>query len=169
MDGRPFRVPIAFVAARTRLTWADLRFGVANDLLSADAAFEYAHVRLYPKRDPKSGVNISVLGKSVNALVILREREVEHSVAIDEKSVSRRWLWLVLAWLLENREKFDDALGIVDGIYADFAYPTEMEPFVRYMPASPADVVVQTAPTDLLIERWSDFVARCELEYATTQ
>ena len=38
--------------------------------------------------------------------------------------------------LFIQRNKFQDSLGGVEKIYADFNYPEEIESFVRYMPLS---------------------------------
>lgn len=49
--------------------------------------------------------------------------------------LEKKWMYVALKWLFENRRKIEDALGLVELVYADFDYPAEIESFVRYMPS----------------------------------
>jgi hypothetical protein len=75
---------------------------------------------------------------------------------------------LTLDWVLTNRESFKDPLGEVEEIYADFDYPQEIAPLVRYMPPTdgwrPGE---HSAEVNLarLFRLWADFVERKRCEY----
>ncbi|EPH9348967.1 TPA: DUF2247 family protein, partial [Neisseria gonorrhoeae] len=46
----------------------------------------------------------------------------------------KNWLYILLNDVFHRKEEFEDPLGEVEKIYADFDYPEEIESFVRYMP-----------------------------------
>ncbi|CAK7019983.1 DUF2247 family protein [Saezia sanguinis] len=48
-----------------------------------------------------------------------------------------KWLYIILLYIFNNREKYKDPFEEVEMVYADFDYPEEIESFVRYM--SPKD------------------------------
>lgn len=55
-----------------------------------------------------------------------------------------------------------DPLQLIEMLYADFGYPTEIETLVRYMPATPG------APTGVMAleERWTDYLRQKSSENA---
>jgi hypothetical protein len=55
---------------------------------------------------------------------------------IPENLIRRKWLFLVLSSLFENRSQIGDPLGEVESVYADFEYPQEIAGFVRFMPTT---------------------------------
>lgn len=44
----------------------------------------------------------------------------------------RVWLYLALDWLHEHRDEYADPFEVVEMLYADFDYPSEIEGFVRF-------------------------------------
>lgn len=51
-----------------------------------------------------------------------------------EKNVVKKWMYIVLHWIYDNRKVLSDPLGLVEEVYCEFDYPEEIEEFVRYMP-----------------------------------
>ncbi len=52
----------------------------------------------------------------------------------EDSTIREKWLYILLSWLWLNRESFEDPLDEVESIYTDFAYPAEMDSFIKYMP-----------------------------------
>ena len=50
--------------------------------------------------------------------------------------IAGKWLYLLLFWIYENRDVYEDPFQVVEQVYAEFSYPRSMEPFVRYMPSN---------------------------------
>lgn len=70
------------------------------------------------------------------------------------------WLYLVLRWVLENRELFSDPFQVVEEVYADFDYPEVVAPFVRYMPSEEPDLGSREANEARLLDKWKVFIER---------
>ena len=60
----------------------------------------------------------------------------EGESAANDTEIQESWLYAILTWVYEHRDKLPDPLGIVEELYADFDYPPEISSFVRYMPPS---------------------------------
>ena len=78
-------------------------------------------------------------------------------------------MYLILRWVLEHRERFEDPLGVAEQIYADFDYPPELESMIRYMPASGGyDPRAHTLAENeaRLYEAWAQFVTASERHFA---
>lgn len=73
---------------------------------------------------------------------------------------------LVLAWIYENREGVADPLGIVEEIYADFDYPGEVAPFVRYMPMSGPDLCSREKNEERMYGNWKAYLLEAGRHYA---
>jgi hypothetical protein len=87
---------------------------------------------------------------------------------IAQEEIKRKWWALILDWILTNRGSFDDPLAEVEEIYADFDYPEELAPLVRYMPPTDGwrpDEHSSEANIDRLYRHWRDLVARKRKEY----
>ena len=72
----------------------------------------------------------------------------------DPRESARKWLYLQLKAAYDRRQDLDDALGVVEEIYADFDYPPSIQGFVRYMPLQPGEESGEAA----LFERWANFL-----------
>ena len=74
--------------------------------------------------------------------------------------VPGKWLYLVLAWLFENRRSVNDPLGRVEEIYSDFDYPREIAPFVRYMPMVGPDLGSREKNEARMYDDWKSYLDR---------
>lgn len=91
----------------------------------------------------------------------------EHPV-YDDEEVARKWLYIVLSWLFENRSDVGDPLKEVEAVYADFNYPNEIESFVRYMPAqSGYDLKMCSLEENYarLTLNWQEYLSKMECEF----
>ena len=84
------------------------------------------------------------------------------SQGVSEAAARSLWLYLLLAWLFEIRDRLEDPLGAVESVYCDFSHPREIEKLIKYMPAGEGGPVGETG----LIERWREFVERRRQELA---
>lgn len=159
-----FRIPLDFIEAHAgRLTWRELAFGF-------DAGFVDEHVVVEalatqrPHRTRKSkGARVVDLkafarGKEQPRAKLGRlarkEPEQLHELIRD------KWLFLVLAWLYDQRHERIDPLEDVERVYAAFDYPETMTGFVPYLPGPGGqdhDVVAN----------WEAFLRARQVEYGT--
>ena len=70
------------------------------------------------------------------------------------------WLYLLLKHVYEHRKNFDDPLGEVEILHADFGYPEDVTPFVRYMPPTDYDPSTYTRQEniDRLYALWEAYL-----------
>jgi hypothetical protein len=88
-----------------------------------------------------------------------RVPELMYSLVVDEKSI---WIYLAVAWVYEHPADFDDnPLQVVEVLYADFDYPSEMEPFVPFMPppagATPGIAGLEQRLREYLTDSWERY------------
>ena len=130
-------IPYTFIHERVLLSWQDALWGYDRQLIGWSDIVAIAENCLLLGSDNPMEVELAGLGKSEAQLVgellrVLASNEPDDAVISSET----KWLFLMLAWLFENRDSVSDPLGEVEIIYADFDYPAEIESFVNYMPVT---------------------------------
>jgi hypothetical protein len=159
------RIPITFVLHKLQPTWADLRFGLERALIN-EADVVQAAIEWVSQSPDASDSEIELAGLYRNELNRVPEllRELTASSEAIRATIEKKWLFLLLAWLYDQKESIDDPLGKVEEVYADFGYPKEIAGFVRYMPAQdgyrPQD---HTREENLnrLFRLWNDYLTAC--------
>jgi hypothetical protein len=48
---------------------------------------------------------------------------------------AKPWIFLLLSFLFEHQDEYEDPLEVVGELYADFDYPVEISSIIRYMPS----------------------------------
>jgi hypothetical protein len=149
------RIPYSFVRSRVRISWRDALFGLTNELLDPLAAIELAAEQVDERADPI----LVALAAGANDWVLQRvERLAENESPRSDDEIRDKWLYLVLAWIYENRDRFPDPLQRVEEVYADFGYPEPLAKFVRYMPMEGPDLGSREANERRLFERWKQYL-----------
>ncbi|HFB2896890.1 TPA: DUF2247 family protein [Neisseria gonorrhoeae] len=117
-------------AQKVRLSWKDILWGYENKYLG------WADVAAYARKMTLSDHDERVFKLSLtNKSNIFELKPVLEDLASETRGYSpKNWLYILLNDVFHRKEEFDDPLGEVEKIYADFDYPEEIESFVRYMP-----------------------------------
>lgn len=161
-----YLLPSDYVRSKAKLFWSQIKYGLENGFSDLDLAVDHA-VDLLTQGD---GINdpdlleLAGLQKS-DALTIFElvcKKSEEESANEDARGI---WLYLILDWVYLNKLDYEDPLGVVERIYADFDYPGIMSSFVRYMP--PVDGYRPQDHTEeenrkRLYALWKDFLEREE-------
>jgi hypothetical protein len=158
MDLIKLKIPAAFIMSRVYMSWREVQFGLANELLDHQALVDCAVEALTRVEQPSNAL-IDLASSSRNDPVRdlvdqLSAGEVERT----EAEIRDKWLYVVLAWLYEQRGAVSDPLQSVEEVYADFGYPEEVAGFVRYMPMDGPDLGSREANERRLIERWKQYL-----------
>ena len=115
------------------LSWGDVKYGLYRGFLNSAGVVEYA-VKSLSAESPAEQYELACLtGDDANDV----EEYVNRLAAKDAQDVKRSekvWMFLIFLWLFMNRDRYQDPLGVVEELYADFNYPESVAPFVRYMP-----------------------------------
>jgi hypothetical protein len=128
-------IPSSFLHNRIHLSWNDVLWGYNRQMLGWSAVVDLATDRLSGESNDPIEIELAGLQKSqAHQVGELLHKLSEKEEAADADLTKRKWLYLTLSWLFENKKNVTDPLGEVETIYADFDYPKELETFVRYMP-----------------------------------
>jgi hypothetical protein len=163
---KPISIPIGFLLARTGFNWSEAQYGLARGWLDARAMIDLALTALEEKTD-SSPLEARLAGLRENEtwdvprlVEGLAKSEPKHSIEESKK----KWLCLILAWVYENRDDFDDPIAIVDEIYDDFDYPQEIKGFVSYMPLPELSSIPPykaETPRERMLRLWKEYVDHC--------
>ena len=130
-------IPYSFIRERALLSWQDALWGYERQLIGWSDIVAIAEDRLLLGSEDSMEIELACLEKSEAQQVGELLRALASNEPDDVGSTSdTKWLFLILAWLFDNRDAVSDPLGEVERIYADFDYPTEIESFVSYMPVT---------------------------------
>ena len=124
-------IPYEFLAKKVDLTWREVTYGIAHGIFSPYSAVKLATQRTKAVDDysePLFELASLIKGDTVHPYVDdLADSEPEQS----SESIQDKWLYLVLSWVYEDRDRFDDPLRMVADVYADFDYPESIKSFVH--------------------------------------
>jgi hypothetical protein len=142
-------IPASFIRERVTLTPPEVAYGLRLEWLSLDDAIKLVQSRLAREVAGTGPTAATITTKPPQVDVWIRE--LERGQTGDEQEV---WLFLGLAWLLENRASFDDPLTVIEQIWAEFGYPKEIQRMIRWMPPESGPPVGVSG----LERRWQEFV-----------
>lgn len=157
------RVPWTFIRKMMPLSWEEASWGYHRGYLGWLDIVGLASHRLELGEGDATVIELAGLSKSdAHQTEDLLSQLVLEPVDGDEKTIKAKWLYLSLAWLFKNRMAFPDPLEMIETIYADFDYPGEVAPFVRYMPTTDGyDPSIHTAEENQarIYRKWQDYLA----------
>lgn len=132
-----YPIPFDFIDESTHLSWCDVKWGYENNLITSDVPIKKAEKSLLTGvySNPELELSFVIRGE-VNQVTPFLKQLCSGFEQKDELLIKKKWLFIVLNWLWNNRNNFEDPLAEVEMIYADFDYPPEIEGFIKYMPPS---------------------------------
>jgi hypothetical protein len=156
-------IPWSFIRERMRLSWLDASIGYREKLFEWTDVVELACKHLTEGEDNALVVELAGITKDeANRIGELLE-QLARDEANDAADSKKKWLYLSLAWLFENRDSVANPLSEVERLYADFDYPNEVACFVPYMPTTDGyDPTTHSAAENhtRLIKNWEDYLER---------
>jgi hypothetical protein len=148
----------SYIANLVTLNWHDVSFAIEQGFLSRKTASEHAAVELSENENPtQSVIDLAFLEKNESIHPYIGELSSnvpEHK----RRETHNKFLYILLNWVYEHRYDYPDPLEIVEIIYADFNYPTEISDFVRYMPISQPVLGTLEENKDRLYANWKKFL-----------
>jgi hypothetical protein len=166
MDLVRLRIPHHFIQGRVPMTWRDVLFGLEQELLEPNAPVDFALEQLAREKEPVPELvelaGMDKQGQSRSLVESLARRDQDEAT----EEARRKWLYLVLAWILEHRDEFPDPLRAVEEVYADFGYPAEIASFVRYMPSNAPDLGSREQNEARLFARWLAYLEERRAAFA---
>ncbi|MFK7849030.1 MAG: DUF2247 family protein [Rhodothermales bacterium] len=155
-----YKIPSTFVLSWGFPTEAELVYGYKNGWISESTVVKIALAKLEANLKT-SDIEQKLALLLSDDLAVVDELLAQIDISMQQVSkLYKRWLFLALAWLWENKKSVQDPLEIVELLYADFEYPTEIKGFVRYMPSSSEKTGIRA-----LNQRWEDYLKETGQEY----
>lgn len=143
------------------LSWGEIKCGLDRGYLSPAGVVEYSLKRLSAESSADHYELACLAGDEVSnirgCVIRLAAKDLR-----DDRGLEKVWVFLIFLWVFINRDKYQDPLGVVEEMYADFDYPESVAPIVRYMPAADPSLEGE----DQLLRNWSNILDsyRRELE-----
>jgi hypothetical protein len=160
------KITYDFIRQRTDIDWAELLFGLEHQLVTAKAAIDKATERL-ASNGPALKEEVELAGHSESEPFLdLVSRIAKRETPPSAERTKAKWLFLVLAWLFDNRRVVADPLAVVEEVYCDFDYPKEMVSFVRYMPMVGPDLGSREKNEGRLYDYWKGYLEEAEKRFA---
>ena len=138
----PQPLPTDFVLSHTFLTWREALWGYEHQWIDWSCLSELATRRINsPGESKPAELELASMVASESAGAIGQARKLaEGEPAAPKDTLMKKWLYLLLRWVFENRERFSDPFALAEEIFCDFEHPLDMAKFIRYMP--PGDELV---------------------------
>jgi hypothetical protein len=166
-----FSIPFSFINGILPLNWEEIYWGYERHFLGWKDIFDFSEQKLSTSVEDKNAEEENELcwiGKDeIYKIEELVKKLATKDQAENKAVIEKKWLFLCLKWLYENRNSFEDPLGYVEQIYADFDYPPEIEDFVRYMPVTNGYEPSKHSKVEnenRLLNLWVGFLKKTETE-----
>jgi hypothetical protein len=135
------------------LSWGDIKYGLDRGFLNSTGVVEYAVKRLSSESPAEQYELACLSGDDGNDVQECVSRLAVKDVR-DVGGAEKAWMFLIFLWVFINRDKYQDPLGVVEELYADFDYPESIASIVRYMPAIDPSLEGENQ----LFKDWSDIL-----------
>ncbi len=164
-------MPASFVMARIEPSFQDLEYGYRMGFLGWKPVVEIS-TSIAERQEKFSTALIDLISvdrpKPGEVSRLLREIAASERPLASDDLLSRRWLYLTMAWLYANRHNVSNPLETVDWVYAEFDYPEEVASFVYYMPDDATFDLTEhcdLTPIDRLMQRWAYYLRMRSAEF----
>jgi hypothetical protein len=150
-------IPYTFIASKVRLTWQEVLFGIEEGIFSSHEAIDVASELLSQGDDSDAILDLASRTQDesiMDAVVSLAQAEAPQNIV----EVRRLWAFLILVWVLEHRNQYENPLDIAEKVYADLDYPEQVDPLISYMPANEPDLGSLSANETHLFEKWTKYI-----------
>jgi hypothetical protein len=135
------------------LNWADINYGLHRGFLSSTGVVDYAAKSLSAESPEEQYELACLTGDDANDVQECVSRLAVKDVQ-DVKGSEKAWMFLIFLWVFMNKDRYQDPLGVVEELYADFEYPESVAPIVRYIPAADPSLEGE----DQLYKNWSNML-----------
>ena len=168
-------MPASFVMARIEPSFQDLEYGYRMGLLGWKPVVEMS-ISIADRQEKFSTALIDLISvdkpQPGEVSRLLSEVAASERPQAPDELLSRRWLYLTMAWLYANRHNVSNPLETVDWVYAEFDYPEEVASFVYYMPDDATFDLPEhrdLAPIERLMRRWAHYLRMRSAEFGRPQ
>lgn len=157
MEQVTVRIPYAFIAPKVRLTWREIGFGIEEGLFSPPEVIDLAVDLLSGGDDSNTILELASMGRDEPVMEIVASL-AQTAAPQDIVEIRRLWAFLLLAWIVQHREEYEDPLDLAERVYADLHYPEQAASLIRYMPSDEPDLGSPSANEARIFAKWEQYV-----------
>lgn len=118
------------------LSWEVIFWGIKNEIIGADSAIAYANTLIKNNVNENEAliVNVLILEDVCKDNVLRLISKAAPGDNFGEYNSLRILRYIILNDIKDSAEENDTVLDAVENVYADFDYPSDMNPLIRYIP-----------------------------------
>lgn len=157
-------IPYEYFIKLVCLNWYDILFAVKNGFLPLQAVVEYSVEKIKDDETcTKEILDLACITKEelidCRDLIYQNLRKLAEQVSEKAKStVSDKILYVLLSWVFDHRNLYEDPLEIVEFIYDDFNFPKSISSFIKYMPIGESKIGSSDLSIERLFRNWEDYL-----------
>lgn len=168
MNSLSLMIPLSYAVKLIDLNWNDIYFAFINGYINNSEVVNFAVMSLNSDDLQKDDEFLNLVCSSSNGvdsegIIIYLNNKIDKSTTDNSKE---KFLYVVLSFLYDKRDYFEDVFRAIEVIYADFEYPKIMIPFVRYMSNNEKEFF--DFPVDeskLLYLNWQKYIEEQKIYY----
>ena len=170
MNSLKITIPYSYLSNHISLNWYDILFAIENGFLPHQSANDYAVNDLLQDGNSSQSV-LELVYLSPNKLRFPHSihpyiDELADQVSELEKGKTKeKMLYILLQYLYDNRDKYEDPLTAVTIIYDDFGFPDSITSFVLYMPMKGPDLGSIELNRERMMTSWKNFLGEQSEKY----
>jgi len=161
-------VPANYILSKARFCWREIEWAYQHGMFGLAMLVDLAKQKEQNQviESELSSLDKDHQWKAPELLSALVQNESQ----IAEQSIVEKWLYVILAYIYDHQDKFEDPLTKVEEIYADFNHPKEIASFVGYMPSSdttyrPEEHSLEEN-TERIFKNWKEYLDREAAKYS---
>ena len=170
MNTLKLSIPYSYFAKSADLNWHDILFAIENSFLSCKSAIEHAILEFEKNENCSQEV--------IELACLLRDEAHNHVIyeflvklanqtsCEEKKETKDKMLYIILNWIFDHKESYEDPLEAVECIYDDFGFPGSIVKLIRYMPSDEPPLNTVEASIERIYNRWSNFLDVQKAKYS---
>lgn len=164
MNTLKIKIPLKFLLTSVNVTWDDIIFGVKNEYLVSLSVSEYAMYLLEKNDEDLQDEIINLAWGDKNDIDDYIYNYLRKS-NVNTETVKDKFLYVLLKLVWENKNDYTDPLEVIEDLYADLGYPSEIDHLVRYMPMKHKDMGSIELNVAEMYKDWEAFLMKKSKKY----
>lgn len=163
MNSLGIQIPYSYFSESVNLNWYDISIAIENAYLPIKSGIEHAIKEIEDNLDYHGAVlNLAMISPNDTSSyeeISKNIAQLAELVSDDDKSKAKeKMLFVLLKWIFENQNNYDDPLRVVEIVYDDFDFPEIIKDFVRYDPSAHAIHGAMDENLKRLYNNWQNYL-----------
>ena len=163
MNSLGIQIPYSYFSESVKLNWYDISIAIENAYLPIKSGIEHAIKEIEDNLDYHGAVlNLAMISPNDTSSyeeISKNIVQLAELVSDDDKSKAKeKMLFVLLKWIFENQNNYDDPLRVVEIVYDDFDFPEIIKDFVRYEPSAHAIHGAMDKNLKRLYNNWQNYL-----------